>query len=195
MNSIYQTSRGNFIDLSRLISISPGGRNLIYLYFQLTQNPIMIEGEDAETAELFKELVEQWEKYKEEAKKQKHLSEISGFGYMGKISDAITAERARQNTFNIIPDDLKEHIYKLIEKASMAGLFSTSLDFDSYYNHVKLANKDEVNDASIDKYTTAISLRELLTGLGFNTILRQVPKDNDSHETLIEIYWDYMKRK
>jgi len=195
MNSIYQTSRGNFIDLSRLISISPGGRNLIYLYFQLTQNPIMIEGEDAETAELFKELVEQWEKYKEEAKKQRHLSEISGFGYMGKISDAITVERARQNTFNIIPDDLKEHIYDLIEKASKKGLFSTSLDFDWYYNHLKAANKDEPMNVLVTEYAVAISLRELLTGLGFNTVLRQVPKDNDSHETLIEIYWDYMKRK
>lgn len=64
--SIYQTSRGNFIDLSRLISVSPSGPNLIYLYFQLTEKPIMIEGHEEETAELFNEIVGQWKKYKGE---------------------------------------------------------------------------------------------------------------------------------
>lgn len=65
-NSIYKTSRGNFIDLSRLISVSPSGPNLIYLYFQLTEKPIMIEGEEEEAAELFNEIVGQWKKYKGE---------------------------------------------------------------------------------------------------------------------------------
>lgn len=59
MNPIHETSRGNFIDLSRLNSVSPSGPNLIYLYFQLTENPLIIEGEEAETAGLFKEIVEQ----------------------------------------------------------------------------------------------------------------------------------------
>ena len=178
ISSIYQTSRGNFIDLSRLISISPGGRNLIYLYFQLTEKPLMIEGEDAEMAELFKEIVEQWKKYKGEEK-----------------SNTITVEQARQNTFSIIPDDLKEHIHKLIEEASKKGLFSTSLNFDWYYSNLKKANKDEPMDFLVTEYAVAISLRELLTGLGFNTIVRKTPKDLESYETWIEIYWDYMVRK
>ena len=66
MNPIYKASRGNFIDLSRLISVSPSGPNLIYLYFSLAEKPIMIEGEEEEIAELSNEIVEQWKKYKGE---------------------------------------------------------------------------------------------------------------------------------
>ena len=65
-NSIYKTSRGMFIDLSRLNAVSPSGPNLIYLHFSLAEKPLMVEGEEKEIAELLSEITEQWKKYKEE---------------------------------------------------------------------------------------------------------------------------------
>jgi len=66
MNPIYKTSLGNYIDLSRLNAVMPSGRNLIFLYFSLTEKPLILEGYDNTIAEVFNEIVEQWKKYKGE---------------------------------------------------------------------------------------------------------------------------------